>query len=490
MKISIKKNHFNFLLTAILLHIFLSPTSIFGQKSTIKKIDEIVQAEAKYDLFSGTVLVAKEARILYAKGIGEANKEYRISNILETRFNVGSIEKCFVATLILQLCQRGKLALDDPLNQYFPGCPYATANQIQIKHLLNHTAGLGDYRRHEDYKALSDTAQDIPEVLPLVFQQEPEFEPGKEWKYSNTGYFLLKAIIEKITGKNFKQVLEQKILNPLGMDDTVLFCKGDLLAQRASGYLYSDDGKHFIRATGEPAPYAGGGLYSTVMDLLAFDQALYSEELLTEESKKIMFTPVKPSRYYGYGWIVVPFGGGRAIYHGGSSDGFNAELRRYPEKRYTIILLSNYHGGSAFELANKIDSMLFDYPYLLATKYDLNFRLGMYSKNRNQDFKKAIEFFEKNLQDLQPHLPSLYESASARLYGKFDQKRAIEMFDLYLKLAGEKARPSKATVWARKGEAYEQLKETKTAIQCYKTSLKLDPKLEWVKKALERLEGK
>jgi tetratricopeptide (TPR) repeat protein len=227
-----------------------------------------------------------------------------------------------------------------------------------------------------------------------------------------------------------------------------------------------------------------------VLDLLAFDQALYGEELLTEESKKTMFAPVKPSRHYGYGWIVVPWGGGQAIYHGGSSDGFNAQLRRYPEKKYTVIVLSNYHGDSAFELANKIDSMLFGYPYSLATKYDLNYRLGMYYKNRIEDFKKAIEFFKKNLQDPSPHLPSLYESASARLHGEFDQERAIEMFDLYIKLAGEKARPSIATVWARKGEAHEQLKNTKKAIQCYKMSLKLDPNLKWVKKALERLEVK
>ncbi len=348
---------------------------------------------------------------------------------------------------------------------------------------------MGDYRRHEDYQALADTAQDISEVLPFVFQQEPKLEPGKQWRYSNTGYFLLKAIIEKNEGKTFKQVLKERILQPLGMDDTVLFRKGDLLSQRATGYQYSDDGKHFLRATGEPAAYAGGGLYTTVLDLLAFDQALYGDGLLTEENKKIMFTPVKPSRHYGYGWIVVPFGGGRAIYHGGSSDGFNAEFRRYPEKRYTIIVLSNYQGDSAFKLANKIDSMIFDYPYSLATRYDLNYRLGMYHKNRNKDFKKAIEFFQKNLQDPDPHLPSLYESASARLHGEFDQERAIEMFDLYIKLAGEKAKPSIATVWARKGEAYEQLKNTKEAIRCYKESLKLDPNLEWVKKALEKLEG-
>ncbi len=489
MRIIPKKSHINFLLVAMLF-LFLSAASAWGQKSIIEKTDEIVQAEAKYDLFSGVVLVAEEGRILYTKGIGEANKEYHIANILETRFNIGSIEKCFIATLIMQLYQEGRLILTDPLSQYFPGCPYATANQIQIKHLLNHTAGLGDYRRHEDYQALADTAQVIPEVLPFVFKQEPKLEPGKQWRYSNTGYFLLKAIIEKIEGKSLKEVLEQRILHPLGMDDTVLFRTGDLLPRRASGYQYSDDGKHFIRATGEPSAYAGGGVYTTVLDLLAFDQALYGEELLTEETKKIMFTPVKPSSYYGYGWIVVPFGGGQAIYHGGSSDGFSAEFRRYPEKRYTVIVLSNYHGDSAFELANKIDCMLFDRPYLLATKYDLNYRLGMYHKNRTEDFKKAIGFFKKNLQDPDPHLPSLYESASARLHGEFDQERAIEMFDLYIELAGKKAKPSTATVWARKGEAYQQLKDTKKAIRCYKESLKLDPDLEWVKKALEKIEKK
>jgi CubicO group peptidase (beta-lactamase class C family) len=412
-------------------------------------------------------------------------------NLLVTRFNVGSIEKCFVAAIIMQLVQEGKLGLTDPLNDYFPECPYATAGQIQVKHLLDHTGGMGDYRRAEGYQDLSETAKSIADVLPFVFGQEPEIGPGEEWRYSNTGYLLLKAIVEKVTGLTYKQVLDERILRPTGMLDTVLFSAGDLLAQRASGYHRGEDGVGFVRAISEPATYAGGGLYTTVLDLLLFDQALYGDGLLTKESKELMFTPVEPSRHYGYGWIVVPFGGGRAIYHGGSSDGYNAEFRRYPDKGYTVIVLSNYDGTSSYELANKIDSMLFGYTYSLATKYDLNFRLGEHFKDKMKDYKKAITFFDKNLKGPEPHLPSLYESASAKLHGKFDQKEAIEQLDLYIQLAGESADTMMlATVWARKGEAYEQLKNKRKAIQCYEKIREIDPNFPGLEDTIARLKKK
>jgi CubicO group peptidase (beta-lactamase class C family) len=295
-------------------------------------------------------------------------------------------------------------------------------------------------------------------------------------------------MIEKVSSATYNEILEKDILQPVGMFDTKLFSEGELLSNRAIGYQHSEVESGFLRATGEPAGYAGGGLYTTVLDLLLFDQVLYGEDLLTNATKELMFTPVQPSRHYGYGWIVVPFGGANAIYHGGRSDGFNAQLRRYPDTGYTVIVLSNYHGDSSFELANKIDCMLLGYPYSLATKYDLNFRLGNYYKNEKGDYRKAITFYNKNLNTSEMHLPSLYESASARLHGEFDQDKAIALFDQYLELVGEDAHPSIATVWARKGGAYEQLKNSKKAVQCYKKSLKLDPNLGWVKKALERLE--
>jgi CubicO group peptidase (beta-lactamase class C family) len=464
----------------------LNVPPLLGGQDLPRKIDEIAEAEAKYDLFSGTVLVAKNGRIVYAKAFGKANKEYDIPNVLESKFNISSVQKSFIATLIMQLHQEGKIDLTDPLTKYFPDCPYKTANQIQIKNLLNHTSGLGDYRDNEEYQAHFETYTCIDDVLPLVFGQEPAFAPGERFRYSNAGVLLLKAIIERVEGTKLKHALEKRILHPTGMYDTKLLRGGDLLSHRATAYALADAGDSYVRVLSEPSAYGGGGIYTTVLDLLKFDQALYGEELLNEETKKIMFTPVEPSPDYAYGWQVVQFGGTTVVYHSGSSGGFNSEFRRYPEMGYTLIVLSNYR-GAAFELANKVDSMLFGLPYSVATELDLHFRRGMFYQER-EDYAMAIKFFLKNISSVEAHLPSLYQSARSRILGEFDQEKAIEELDLYIELADESTRPPVAAAWWRRGIANEQLGRMKQAVKCYKTSLKLDPGFELAQEALSRLE--
>jgi CubicO group peptidase (beta-lactamase class C family) len=462
------------------------PARALGEKDLRQKIDEIVKAEAKYDLFSGSVLVAKDGKIIYEKGIGEANKEYHVPNGPETQFNISSVQKTFIATMIMQLHQEGKLDLADPLNKYYPDCPYSTADKIEIKHLLNHTSGLGDYRDNDEYQTHSESYSRIDDVIPLVFSREPAFAPGERFRYSNAGMLLLKGIIEKIEGKKLKQVLAERILQPLGMDHTTFLRGGELLPHRATAYSLTEDGETYLRVLSEPSAYAGGGIYTSVLDLLKFDQALYGEELLSEKNKKIMFTPVEASPHYAYGWIVVPFGGTTVIYHSGGSGGFNSEFRRYPEVGYTVIVLSNYE-GAAFELANKIDSMLLGLPYSLATESDLYYRRGL-SFQRKENYGKAIEFLDKNTTQAEPHLPSLYQSARSRIMGEFDQEKAIEQLDLYIKLADESTRPSAAAAWWRKGVAYEQLGMLQKAIESHKKCLELDQGFEDAIEALKRLE--
>ena len=169
------------------------PVTASESNQWYEKIAEIVDAEARYDLFSGAVLVAKDGRIIYAKGIGEENKEYHIPNILETKFNISSVQKTFVATLIMQFYQEGLVDLDDPLSKYYPDCPWSTADQILIRYLLNHTSGLGDYRDSDEYQMHAERYSGIDDVLPLVWKYEPAFTPGERPRYSNAGVLLLKA---------------------------------------------------------------------------------------------------------------------------------------------------------------------------------------------------------------------------------------------------------------------------------------------------------
>jgi CubicO group peptidase (beta-lactamase class C family) len=451
------------------------------------KIAHIVKAETRYDLFSGTVLVAKDGQVIYSGAFGDANKEAGDPITLETRFNISSVQKTFIATLIMQLHQEGRVNIDDRLTEYYPQCPWKSAEQIRLRYLLNHTSGLSDYRDNEEYQQNCESYTSIDEVLPLVWKYPPAFTPGERFEYSNAGVLLLKGIIEKVTGRKLARAVEEWIWKPLRMANTTFYVGGDSLVRKARAYTVAADGESYERVLGEPSAYAGGGIYTTVGDLLKFDQALYTEKLLSEENRNLMFTPVEASPNYAYGWIVVEFGGTTVVYHSGGSGGFNSEFRRYPEKGYTVIVLSNYQ-GAAFNLANKIDCMLLGLPYELATEADLHFKRGMRFQDQEL-YSKALESFENNTTSDRPHMPSLYQAARTRIIGEFGQEMAIDLLDRYISLADESTRPSIAAAWWRKGVAYAQLGDSVKAIQCFESCLKLDEGFSDAQVALKKLKG-
>jgi CubicO group peptidase (beta-lactamase class C family) len=388
------------IITVFALSVLLAVTAP-GQLKIHDKIAEIVEAESQYDLFSGTVLVAKDGKVIYAKGFGKANKEYGIPNMLETKFNISSIQKTFVAALIMKLCQEGVISLDDAITTYFPECPWKSADQIHIKNLLNHTTGLADYRDNNEYRANMNTYKTIDDVLPLVFKLVPDLDTTGRIRYSNAGVLLAKSIIEKVTKKRFNEALKEMIIDPLGMDQTAFLVEGDVLNHRATAYEKQGEGMRYKRRLDEPSAYTGGGIYTTCLDLYKFDQALYGGELLSQEFKDIMFTP-NENNSFAQGWIVVEFGGTTVIYHGGQSGGFSSEFRRYPEIGYTLIVLSNYD-GAAYSLANKLDCMLLGLPYTIATEYDRDFQLGL-NAQEIEDYEQAIAILDKNVKGHPPLL--------------------------------------------------------------------------------------
>jgi CubicO group peptidase (beta-lactamase class C family) len=448
-------------------------------------ISVIVNAESQYDLFSGTVLVAKEGKVIYSGAFGDADKEKGDPIILNTKFNISSVQKTFIATLVMQLYQDSIIDLEDPLTKYYPESPWISAGQIQLKYLLNHTSGLADYRDNDEYQRNCDKYTSIEDVLPLIWKYKPAFTPGERFEYSNAGLLLLKGIIEKVTGKKLAAAIKERIWDPLGMKNTTFYVGGDFLDNKAIAYSLASDAETYEPVLEEPSAYAGGGIYTTVGDLLKFDQALYGDKLLSEEYRTLMFTPVAASPNYAYGWIVVEFGGTTVIYHSGGSGGFNSEFRRYPELGYTVIVLSNYQ-GAASELANKIDCMLLGLPYKLATEADLYYKRGMHFQNQKL-YGKALESFQKNLDSSTPHMASLYQAARTRILGEFDQKAAIKLLDRYIMLADEITRPSIAAAWWRKGVAYEQLGEIEKAISCHENCLELDTDFSDAREALVRL---
>jgi len=472
----------------ILAALFLPADSIASVDDLAEKIDEIVKAEAGFDLISGTVVVARDGTVLYTEAVGEANKEHHVPNTLETRFNISSVQKSFIATVIMQLAQEDRIGLDDPLSMYFPDCPYTSADSIRISHLLNHSSGLADYRNSGEYQSRAEQMQSIEEVQPFLYAIEPAFAPGEGFQYSNAGVLFLKAIIERVTGNRLAEVVDERIIQPLGMNHTSFHVGGQLLPGRATGYRKEPGEDNYLQDLGEPAAYAGGGIYTTGLDLLKFDQALYGNQLLDEEHKRIMFTPVGPNPRVAYGWFVVPFGGTTVVMHSGGSGGFTTEFRRYPEKGLTLIVNSNYQ-GAGFELTNAIEALLLGLPYEIASETTLPYREGM-ELQQAENFLEAATLFAQNIQGEDPHLPSLYQAARTRILGEYEQEEALQLLDRYIALGNENSEPSLAAAWWRKGVACEQLGDPDRAIVCYQRSLEIDPAFSYALEALERLEEK
>ena len=273
------------------------------------------------------VLAVRDGTVVHRAAYGLASLELGVPNRPDTVFRIASVTKPFTATAILQLCERGKLALDDRLFRFLPDFP--GAGEITIRHLLTHTAGVPDF-----------VSVDEAGKLPL------ESRPGERLNYSNTGYEILGRIIEAVSGVAYEDYLAENIFRPLQMSHTGVDSRRRIIPGRAAGY--QPDGKGgFANAdyTESGKTPAAGGLYSTVDDLLRWDQALDSGALIRPDTVAAAFRPatVNGGRQvrYGFGWMLGTHRGLREVGHGGDISGYNAYIARYPDQRFTVIVLSN-----------------------------------------------------------------------------------------------------------------------------------------------------
>jgi CubicO group peptidase (beta-lactamase class C family) len=453
--------------------------------NTAAEIAELAKAYTDLEMFSGTVLVAKHGEVIYSGAFGEANKDHQVPNRLQTRYNIGSIGKTFTAVAIMQLIQDGALRLSDTLEKFYPECPFAEKKTITIHHLLTHTAGLGDYLEHRDYRAKLASLHSIADVLPMVFDQQPAIPPGERFQYSNSGFLLLGGIIEKVSGIAYREFIRERIFLPCGMMESGIYQEDEVLADRAIGYTQNADGSFASNVRIIPAAFSDGGLRTSAGDLLKFDQALKNDNLLSEQSKQAMFTPTRQRPTYACGWEVKDFFGQHYVGHSGGADGAEAFYYSFIDSEYTLIVLSNYHNG-AEELTSSIMNLLFSKPYSMPTVADANFRLGyrMQQENMMQDAAKVLA---RNLTSDPPHLLSLFFAANIRIRGGFEIETALHYLDRYLQLAGEGDFPPPAIVWAQKGDAYTKLGRQPNAMRAYEKSLELDPQNEGIRKKLDKL---
>ena len=320
-----------------------APADLQAQ-SLPKRLDALATSYAKAGQLNGTVLVAKQGKIVFVKGYGLANREWNQPNAADTKFRIGSLTKQFTAVLVMQLVEKGQLKIDAPVTTYLPDYPKASGDKITLHHLLTHTSGIPNYTALPSFRA-SSTLPTTPAATVQSFAALPlEFEPGSKYAYCNSGYFLLGAIIEKVTGKPYAQVLTDNILKPLGMSDTGYDLPGTVLPKRAAGYAKPESNMvintPYIDMSG---PYAAGAMYSTVLDLYKWDQALYTTQLLNDASKTLLFKPFKSD--YAYGWTITKRAMGPDTVavqrHGGAINGFRSHLLRAPKEHHLTVVLDN-----------------------------------------------------------------------------------------------------------------------------------------------------
>ncbi|HLW82863.1 MAG TPA: serine hydrolase domain-containing protein [Candidatus Acidoferrales bacterium] len=320
------------------------------QKEIISgEVDQYIAQQMHAQRIPGLSLaVALDGRVIKAKGYGYADLEFRAPVTTDTFFESGSIGKQFTATAVMMLVEEGKIGLEDKITKYFPDAP-ASWNDITIRELLSHEAGLKNYTGVGDIDFRKDYTEDqllkIAESFPL------DFPPGSDWSYSNTGYVVLGILIHKVTGEFYGDFLHQRIFAPLGMKTRVI-SESDIIPNRASGYkLVKGQWKNQDWVSPSLNTTADGSLYFTALDLTKWDAALYTTQLLKQSSLDQMWTVQKyqtgpnagkPNKgNYGFGWFINTMNGHKLIEHGGSWQGFTDTICRYVDDKLTVIVLTN-----------------------------------------------------------------------------------------------------------------------------------------------------
>ncbi|MBO0938542.1 serine hydrolase [Fibrella sp. HMF5335] len=461
--------------TGLTLGLFLLGTILAFAQTKAAKIDALVRQYVDNKQFNGTVLVAEKGQVIVKKGYGMANMEWNIANTPDTKFRLGSITKQFTAMLIMQLVEQGKLKLNEPITTYLPNYPKATGSKITLHHLLTHTSGLPNYTNFPTFFETVSREPFTPTEFLKKFQDMPlEFEPGSKFSYSNSGYFLLGVVVEKVTGKSYAQVLQEGILSPLQMRDTGYDLFAPIMPKRAAGYEKAGGGYVNAPYLDMSIPYAAGSLYSTVEDLYKWDQALYTDKLLSAVGKATMFTPFKDE--YAYGWGVGNTKVGERkdslllISHGGGINGFNTLITRAPRDKQLIVLLNNTGGAPLNNMRQNILRILYDQPIEAPKKLIADLLRQSISTDPVATVRQKFAEWKANKSTY-----DLNEGAINALgYELLQNKKlpeAIIVFDL-----NAEAFPASFNVYDSRGEAYMAAGDKAQAIRDYKKSVELNPR--------------
>lgn len=382
---------------------------------------DLCQATAETGLFSGAVLVADKGEVIYQEAFGLANREWNIPNTTDTKFRLASVSKQFCTMVIMQLIQEGKVNLDDKITDHLSYYRKDTGDKITIHHLMSHQSNIKDFTASFDYRgSISRLSFDKDEFIQQYCSGDLSNEPGTIYSYCNAGYLILGRIIEKVTRKTFEKNIEERIFEPLGMKNSGYDRNRYVLEKRADGYTRGPFG--YTKADYmemDSSPGAAGSLYSTVKDMFLWDRALYTDQLLDQENRKLMFTPnrdvpeVKAAggraqSRYGYGWQIytrshpVTKRRTKVINHGGAINGFRAMENRLVDDDSFIIVLCNQGDSfgnsdvwkSVVNLSTELIHIVTDQPFRMPGKARLSQDQLLYTMVKRDGLEASIEWFK------------------------------------------------------------------------------------------------
>ncbi len=326
------------------------------------QLDTVLQAYYHRGEFNGSVLVARQGKILLEKGYGYSNRATHSLNNEHTQFQIASATKPFTSTLILKLVELHQLSLDDKLSKFYPD--YPKGDSITIENLLSHTSGIYDYTQDGNFMNNEAGKPHTEEMMIALFKDKPlDFSPGSQWRYSNSGYSMLGYIVPRATGLSYDKAIRKYIFSPLKMTSSGFdFIHLDS-ARKATGYYADSTGAYDNKApiVDSSVAFAAGAIYSTVEDLYKWHKGLQQYTIVAKSLQDKAYKPFKNN--YGYGWINDSIYGHRMLSHSGGIWGFRSNFARITEDDICVILLSNIETPAMTSITRKIMAVLYQQPY-------------------------------------------------------------------------------------------------------------------------------